>query len=127
MQIDSFQLFYFNVRATLILNPDYASQADDIIAQAVQDLAAAFSFDARELGQSVAASEVIALLQRIQGVDAVELTGLYLRGNPETANDQLQALPARLEGDAILPAQLFLVNATGDNGIILTIQTMEQA
>ncbi len=127
MQTDSFQPLYFNVSAALILDPAYASNADDIIAHATQQLVTTFAFNAREFGQSVAASEIIAALQRTQGVSAVELNGLYVLGNPIAMNDLLSALPARWEDNRIVPAQLLVVNATGDQGITLIIQSAGQA
>jgi hypothetical protein len=56
-----------------------------------------FSFASRTFGQGVAASEVIALLQGVSGVEAVDLDGLELEvdlGNQHIP-DQVQAwLPA---------------------------------
>lgn len=65
---------WFRLRVELRVDEDYV--ADDVYA-AVQDaLAEAFSFDAREFGQSVTAAEIVALIQGVAGVVAVDLNSL---------------------------------------------------
>jgi len=48
-----------------------------VIAQVWAALTSAFSFDQRQFGQGVAQSEVIALIQRVPGVIAVEINTFY--------------------------------------------------
>jgi hypothetical protein len=62
-----------------------------VLAQAWQDTSAAFAFGLRSLGQGVAASEIIELIQGVPGVLAVQLTGLQRSGQPATAGSVLQA------------------------------------
>ncbi|MBL7626531.1 putative baseplate assembly protein [Frankia sp. CN6] len=52
-----------------------------VLAAASSRLTAAFSFDTRELGQPVAASEVVAVLQATPGVVAATVTGLRVPGS----------------------------------------------
>jgi hypothetical protein len=54
--------------------------ASDVILAVEQELRSVFSFDQRALGQNVARSEVIAVIQSVDGVDWVDLDELY-RGN----------------------------------------------
>ncbi len=48
-----------------------------VLAQVWTTLTSAFSFDQRQFGQGVAQSEVIALIQQVPGVIAVEITTFY--------------------------------------------------
>ncbi len=62
-----------------------------VLAQAWQDVSAAFAFGQRSLGQGVAASEIIEVIQGVPGVLAVRLTGLQRSGQPATAGPVLRA------------------------------------
>jgi hypothetical protein len=62
-----------------------------VLTQAWQDVSAAFAFGQRSLGQGVAASEIIEVIQGVPGVLAVQLTGLQRSGQPATAGSVLQA------------------------------------
>ena len=62
-----------------------------VLAQAWQDVSAAFAFGQRSLGQGVAASEIIEVVQGVPGVLAVRLTGLQRSGQPATAGPVLKA------------------------------------
>jgi hypothetical protein len=53
---------------------------DDVIAAAKAALLTAFGADARELGQPVTAAEIIACIQAVQGVVAVDLDALMVLG-----------------------------------------------
>jgi hypothetical protein len=57
------------------VDPDY--QTDHVLAAVEKALRSAFSFDARAFGQPVAQSEVIAIMQAVAGVVAVDLYKLY--------------------------------------------------
>ena len=61
-----------------------------------------FSFERREFAQSVAESEVIAAIQRVEGVEGVDLQWLHLVGEYTL----LPAERARFFAGAIIPAQL---------------------
>jgi hypothetical protein len=60
-------------------------------AQAWQAVSAVFAFGRRSLGQGVAASEVIAVIQAVPGVTAVRLTGLRRSGQPPAGAAVLRA------------------------------------
>ncbi|HUI56728.1 MAG TPA: putative baseplate assembly protein [Bryobacteraceae bacterium] len=53
---------------------------NEVLGRVWQSLAAAFAFEARDLGQGVAQSEVVALIQQNAGVIAVELTAFNRSG-----------------------------------------------
>jgi len=60
-----------------------------VLALAWQSLLSSFSFDQRQMGQGVAQSEIIALIQQTPGVIAVELTALNRQGQPPVAGAPL--------------------------------------
>jgi hypothetical protein len=62
-----------------------------VLGQAWRAVSAAFAFGQRSLGQGVAASEIVAIIQGIPGVIAVRLTGLQRSGQPATAGPVLRA------------------------------------
>jgi hypothetical protein len=75
IQIGSYRAVPFHIDASLKIDPDY--DQDKVLAQASQALLDAFSFDKREFAQPVFQSEVIALLQAVPGVIAVDINKLY--------------------------------------------------
>jgi phage-related baseplate assembly protein len=80
-------------------------------------LLSAFSFEQRAFGQSVSSSEIIALIQDVEGVYAVELAFLST-DHTRQYHEVLHASMARVEGQQIKPAQLLLIDAS-DEGIDL--------
>ncbi len=71
----------FGVSARLFADPAYMPDAVQDAARAA--LKAAFSFDARDLGQGVSQAEVIAVLQAVAGVQGVALDALYTGDTPQ--------------------------------------------
>lgn len=59
---------------------DYDATA--VLAQVWQNLGDAFAFDRRRLGQNVAASEIIEIVQQTPGVIATQLTALFVSAFP---------------------------------------------
>lgn len=69
----------------------------------------AFSFQARDLGQAVMASEVINTLQQVPGVAAVSLLHLYREGEEPALCSELLASLSQLRSDgASVPSELLL-------------------
>jgi predicted phage baseplate assembly protein len=62
----------FNVEANIKVNADFLPER--VIAAAKESLRARFSFEARSFGQSVALSEVIAVVQEVPGVVAADVS-----------------------------------------------------
>lgn len=100
---------YFKVGAQIIYNPDYV--LEPLQANVEWALRTAFSFNERAFGQSVNASDVIAVIQRVSGVIAVTLTALHRSNQAAVPNDRLVAgLPqAGIEG-APTAAELLLLD-----------------
>ena len=76
VQINSYVQVPFYVVATLVVDPRV--RTEDVEQRVQSALAAAFSFQQRAFGQAVAASEVIATIQAVSGVVAVDLDHLSL-------------------------------------------------
>jgi predicted phage baseplate assembly protein len=75
LRVKSYRPAFFRLAAKLSIDPVY--QSEQVQAAVREALQAAFAFDAREFGQAVAKSEVIAAIQRVKGVLAVDLDELY--------------------------------------------------
>lgn len=73
--IDSFEMNLFNISAKILVDPRYI--AKEVQANAQSALRETFSFEERELGQDVTAAEVIAVIQKTPGLEAVDLDHLY--------------------------------------------------
>jgi len=112
----SYEALLFRVAARVAVDPDHEREA--VFAAVAEALAAAFSFAARQLGESVPASDVITVAQGVSGVVAVDLDELYLFGDPPGPSDRLVARPARhLPGappaNRLRPAQLLTLAPRG--------------
>ena len=87
-----------------------------------QALLDGFSFDARNIGQSVAASEIIARIQNVAGVTAVRLDSGTFAAMPFVVAGPAGALRvvarrARLEAGKLVPGEIMTIDP---NGITLT-------
>ncbi|MCX6923048.1 MAG: putative baseplate assembly protein, partial [Verrucomicrobia bacterium] len=107
----------FKLGEAVKINPDYESPK--VLTAVEQSLRSIFSFNARAFGQAVTSSEVMAVIQAVAGVIAVDITKLYRAGDLATTNDLLlaavpQAGAGALPGpadDIISPAELLILSA----------------
>ncbi|MDD2754140.1 MAG: hypothetical protein PHS80_01300, partial [Methanothrix sp.] len=72
--VDSFLLQTFSIEAGLLIDPRYL--AKEVLARAEADLRRSFSFENRNFAQFVTAAEVLAVIQAVEGVIAVDLDRL---------------------------------------------------
>ena len=86
----------FRCHARLLADPRYVKA--DVMRQVTVALLDAFGIAAREIGQPVTAAEVIACIQSVPGVVAVDLEALALLD--ETAPDGLPAARSAALSDA---------------------------
>ncbi len=93
MLLASYAPRLFHLAARLLPHPDHLPE--DVLAAAQAALAENFSFERRRLGEVVAASDVVSVLQAVPGMLAVDLDHLYLHGEPALLQPRLVALPAR--------------------------------
>ena len=89
IQVQSYRPALFRLDAGIGVDPDY--RPDLVLPAVEQALRARFSFDAREFGQGVAASQVIAAMQAVAGVTSVDLNKFFRVGENEARNSKLTA------------------------------------
>ena len=104
----------FTLRARV--TPAADRDPDKVLAAVRSALQTAFAFAAREFGQGVALSEVVALMQDVPGVDAVELDELKRPGGPPGPLPS-PYLPAAIPANGIaeneaVPAELLVLDET---------------
>ena len=114
--LGSFRLRHFVVEARLEVHPDHVEQT--VVTAADAALHDAFSFTARDLGQRVASSDVIAVLHAVPGVVAVDLDRFQRQGPAISAEvaRHLDAQPAGLVssgGKTVLAGTELLLLAPG--------------
>ncbi|WP_413167478.1 putative baseplate assembly protein [Capilliphycus salinus ALCB114379] len=113
VQVDSYDRLLFNLEAKLLLDRRYEAEA--IKNKVHTALNSNFAFDRRQFAQAVTASEVVAIIQNIEGIVAVDLDALYQVGSSKALEQSLTALPARSDplNNQVHPAQLLLLNPAG--------------
>lgn len=114
--VDTYAKRTFTIEARVLVDGAYIE--DDVLAAAEAALLRAFSFDERALGQAVTSSEVLAVMQAVEGVVAVDLD--KLDGADPFAFPRLPAAIARWSGGNVLPAELLTIDP--DN-ITLSLMT----
>jgi predicted phage baseplate assembly protein len=109
--VASYRPVPFRVEAGLLIEKEYL--ADQVMTAAHAALVAAFAFGRRSFGQGVTKSEVLAVLQSVEGVTAVDLDALYRSGEPRSLAASLSARRAvAIEGE-IAPAELLTLGSDG--------------
>ena len=100
----------FNVAASIKVERGYTRKL--VIDQVKEDLISAFSFESRDFGQDVTPSEVIAVIQLVEGVIAVDLDSVNGQDPFDTDMEhfRLPSLNAKWSGATILPAELLLID-----------------
>ena len=111
-RITPFEPLFFALTAKIKIDPDY--EQDVVLASSEAALRSAFSFGAREFASRVATSDVVATIERVAGVLAVDLDALTyeVSSGGNTADEfGLPALGARYDAvtRTILPAQLLTI------------------
>ena len=119
--VDSYQSLTFNVVAKVRVDSDFIME--DVLEAVFKELLEAFAFEARDFSQAVTASEVLAVMQRVNGVIAVDLDKLHFSSQAAVLHMRLPAHIARWDQSkiGIKAAELLLVNP---EGIALTEMTV---
>jgi hypothetical protein len=100
---------HFQIAAKVFYHADYLAE---VVESAVREtLHRAYSYDQRDFGRNVTIDEVVALIQAVTGVVAVDLDALHLINESAEPNPVLKAeLPRRGDSFAdITPATLLLL------------------
>lgn len=116
LQIAPGVVLRFSLRARLKVAPGYL--AEPVYSAVSQALAAAFGFAQRHYGQSLAGSEVVAVMQQVAGVELVDLEWLQLKRANQLQlingpDGRLAAARARWQGGQVQPAELLLLDDDG--------------
>jgi len=111
VRIDPHEQLSFKLEASVFVKPEYETAT--VLGAVDAAVRARFSFEERGFGQSIAESEVVAAIQRVEGVEAVDMTGLHLTGAPVVVNPFLPALRARIDNGAVHAAQLLTLASDG--------------
>ena len=117
LRIESYQPLTFKLKIGVKVDRRYLRDA--VLSAITSQLQQHFSFDQRNFGQSVTESEILALVQGTEGVEAADLVELYRTGRSPSPNRRLDAQPARWDAATrrVIPAEL-LTLAT--DGVVLT-------
>jgi hypothetical protein len=109
VRVDSFQLLQFTLGAKILV--DKRAVSANVLAAVKANLVKTFSFEAREFGQAVTASEVLAAIQSVASVVAADLD--TLNGADPFEYPRLLAHVAHWESSQIKPAEIWTVNPAG--------------
>lgn len=113
LRVASYDPVLFQLAANLRIDDNQYDPAL-VQAQAWQNLSDAFAFERRQLGQSVAASDIVDIVQQTPGVIAMQLTALFPSGNPTGV------VPVQLCAAGAKPpsgAQLLLLDPASQNAL----------
>jgi predicted phage baseplate assembly protein len=111
LRVRTYAPAFFRVAVDVRVDPSHRTE---LVLPAVESaLRAAFSFDAREFGQPVAKSEVMAAMQAVPGVVAVDLNAFQRTDAAAGAAAVADRLPAAVPNagtDVTLPAELLVLD-----------------
>lgn len=117
LEVASYEPILFRLKARVMI--DKTCRAEKVLADVSTTLKRTYSFEQREFGQPLHKSEVLAVIQSVEGVTAVFLDHLYLRGAPAGLQTLLLSSRARrnkiaaMQETVIKPAQLLLLDPSG--------------
>jgi predicted phage baseplate assembly protein len=107
-RLKSYRPASFRFAGKVKVDPDFVTEK--ALAAVEQALRKEFSFDARSFGQPVMLSEVIAVIQAVLGVVAVDVDKLYRGASPTLTPRILAALPETLADGDVAAAELLTLN-----------------
>lgn len=102
LRVKTFRPAYFRFAGNVKVDGDFES--DKVLAAVEQALRANFAFAARSFGQPVNLSEVVAAIQAVPGVIAVDVDKLYRSGSAPSLQQRLLAELPVLSPNGQLPA-----------------------
>jgi predicted phage baseplate assembly protein len=108
LRVKSYQPRLFRLAATLNLDPDYLRE--QVLAEVEQKLRDAFSFESREFGQPVHLSEAVAVVQKVSGVRAVNVTEFYRSDQVVECKLHIAASAPSPGDEGVLPAELLTLD-----------------
>ena len=114
IRLHGYRRAYFRLSARIKVDVAGGYQQDLVFADVRSALATTFAFAVRAFGQAVSLSEVVAVMQNVAGVVAVDVRQLY-RSDSSPEADPESMLVAQTPGDdenasAVHPAELLLLD-----------------
>lgn len=106
--VNSYIPCFFNLAAKVQIEEKY--KIETISQEIRESLQSAFCFSQRDFSQPASSSEVIGIIQSIEGVAAVKLEKFYRFGESPGNYPILEAGCVQLDGDKIKEAELLLIN-----------------
>ncbi|MGD8857916.1 MAG: baseplate J/gp47 family protein, partial [Chloroflexota bacterium] len=142
VQVASYEPLYFQVAATITIDPDYRPHLPQMAVEIEAALIEYFAFERRDFGQSVTAAEILAVVQPLSGVIGLRLDALTIvepgaqpgdavppsaatasrtaaSGTTVSKTTKLAARRAILKDGRVLPAQLLQLNRQATDWLAL--------
>lgn len=107
LEVQSYDRVSFNLSAELRIATDYSAGA--VRNEVERSLRRAYAFERQEFENRIAASDLIAGIQAVAGVEEVRLTQLYVSGANPALDQTLQALGPVPGKRSLRPAQILLI------------------
>jgi len=107
--VASYRPRFFKVSANIKVHPDYLP--DTVLENIETELRDRFSFENREFGQTVAFSEIISVMQKVDGVVFVDIDEFYRSDESPDLKDRLFAEVPRPGTDMTFPAELLIIDS----------------
>jgi predicted phage baseplate assembly protein len=109
LRVQTYRPAFFRLAARIKVHPDHL--AGQVVSATEQALRKCFAFTARQFGQPVALSEVIAVMQAVPGVTAVDVDKLHRFDAPPTLQPVLvAAAPQTGDKGTVAAAELLLLD-----------------
>lgn len=108
LSVKTFRPASFRFAGKVKIDPAY--ETDSVLAQVEQALREGFTFARREFAQPVLLSEVIAIIQAVEGIIAVDVDKLYRNGQPATLQHRLLAEAPVSQSGVLLAAELLTLD-----------------
>jgi predicted phage baseplate assembly protein len=114
----------FNVRARILISNGF--EFENVKVEVEEVLRNKFSFDARDFGQHVTISEVISVIQNVDGVLATDIDYLYLTEESPKLKKLIPSKISHWDGieKKVVPAEILTINSVfGGGGITIMEMT----
>jgi hypothetical protein len=108
LTIESYEPRLFRLSAAVKIDADFL--AAKVLAEVETTLRLSFSFEARDFVQHVNLSEVIAIMQRVAGVVAINVKEFYGAEDTPARKPRLEAKAPRAGGESVFPAQILTLD-----------------
>lgn len=111
--IDSYKPKYFKIDAKIEIKSEYT--AGKVLTEIEDNLRTRFSFDNMQFGQTVSYSEVVSEINKVEGVQSVDLDAIYFSDQQANSTMNLKASLPVPGYDKIEPAELITLDTHSVN------------